>query len=84
VLQIPEVNRIVSLRTMHFAPEDVLVAMEVNLKDGLDTDKIEQIIDKIEQRVKQVIPYINPSKIYIELEQDSCPVDYFKKNKRKE
>jgi cation diffusion facilitator family transporter len=84
VLQIPEVNRIVSLRTMHFAAEDVLVAMEVNLKDGLDTDKIEQIIDKIEQRVKQVIPYINPSKIYIELEQDSCPVDYFKKNKRKE
>ena len=70
VLQIPEVNRILSLRTMHFAPEDVLVAMEVNLKDGLDTDKIESIIDKIEQQVKQAIPYINPSKIYIELEQD--------------
>jgi divalent metal cation (Fe/Co/Zn/Cd) transporter len=70
VLQIPEVNRIVSLRTMHFAPEDVLVAMEVNLKDGLDTDKIEAIIDKIEQQVKQALPYINPSKIYIELEQD--------------
>jgi divalent metal cation (Fe/Co/Zn/Cd) transporter len=83
VLQIPEVNRIVSLRTMHFAPEDVLVAMEVNLKDGLDTDKIEAIIDRIEQQVKQVLPYINPSKIYIELEQDSCPVD-FNKNKRKE
>ena len=83
VLQIPEVNRIVSLRTMHFAPEDVLVAMEVNLKDGLDTDKIEAIIDKVEQQVKEVLPYINPSKIYIELEQDSCPVD-FNKNKIKE
>ena len=80
VLQIPEVNRVVTMRTMHFAPEDVLVAMEVNLKDGLDTDKIEVVIDKIEQQVKQVIPYINPSKIYIELEQDSCPVD-FKKGK---
>jgi divalent metal cation (Fe/Co/Zn/Cd) transporter len=34
VLQIPEVNRIVTMRTMHFAPEDVLVATEVNLKDG--------------------------------------------------
>ena len=54
---------------MHFAPEDVLVAMEVNLKDGLDTDKIEAIIDKIEQQVKEVLPSINPSKIYIELEQ---------------
>jgi cation diffusion facilitator family transporter len=82
-LQIPEVNRIVSLRTMHFAPEDVLVAMEVNLKDGLDTDKIESIIDKIEQKVKEVLPYINPSKIYIELEQDSCPVDFKKIKERK-
>jgi cation diffusion facilitator family transporter len=80
VLQISEVNRVVTMRTMHFAPEDVLVAMEVNLKDGLDTDKIEVVIDKIEQQVKQVLPYINPSKIYIELEQDSCPVD-FKKGK---
>ncbi len=81
VLQIPEVNRIVSLRTMHFAPEDVPVAMEVNLKDGLDTDRIEVIIDKIEQQVRQVLPYINPSKIYIELEQDSCPVDFRRKIK---
>jgi len=76
VLQIPEVNRIVTMKTMHFAPQDVLVAMEVNLKDGLDTDKIEGVIDKIEQQVKQALPYINPSKIFIELEQDSCRVDF--------
>lgn len=84
VLQIPEVNRIVNMRTMHFAPEDALVAMEVNLKDGLDTDKIEGVIDKIEQQVKHVLPYINPSKIYIELEQDNCPVDFKKTKDRKQ
>jgi cation diffusion facilitator family transporter len=83
VYQIPEVNRIITMRTMHFAPQDVLVAIEVNLKDGLDTDKIEVVIDKIEQQVKQVLPYINPSKIYIELEQDSCPIDYKKMRDRK-
>jgi cation diffusion facilitator family transporter len=82
VSQIREVNRIVSLRTMHFAPEDVLVAMEVNLADGLDTDKIELVIDEIERRVKQVIPYITPSKIYIELEQDSCPTGFKSKDKQ--
>ena len=81
VRQIPEVNRIVSLRTMHFAPQDVLVAMEVNLKDGLETDRIELIIDKIEQQVKSAIPYVNQSKIYIELEQDSCAVDFRKRRK---
>lgn len=76
VLQIPEVNRIVSMRTMHFAPQDVLIAMEVNLKDGLDTDKIEVVIDRIEQKVKQALPYVSLSKVYIELEQDSCPTDF--------
>jgi cation diffusion facilitator family transporter len=76
VLQIPEVNRIVSMRTMHLAPRDVLVAMEVNLRDGLDTDRIEIVIDQIEQKVKQALPYISMSKIYIELEQDSCPTDF--------
>jgi cation diffusion facilitator family transporter len=84
VLQIPEVNRVVSLRTMHFSPEDVLVAMEVNLKDGLVTDKIELVIDRIEQQVKQVLPNMNPSKIYIELEQDSCPVDYKPKDRKRQ
>jgi len=84
VLQIPEVNRIISLRTMHLGPEDVLVTMDVNLVDKLDTDKIETVIDTIERRIIQVIPYVNPSKIYIELEQDSCPVDFRFRNKRRQ
>jgi hypothetical protein len=42
------------MRTMHFAAEDVLVAMEVNLKDGLETDKIELVIDNIDQQVKKL------------------------------
>ena len=68
IQKIPEVNKIISIKTMHFAPEDVLIAMEVNLVDGINTDRIESIIDNIEHRVKEVIPYVNPSKIYIEVE----------------
>jgi cation diffusion facilitator family transporter len=79
VLQIPEVNRVISLRTMHFAAEDVLVAMDVSLVDGLNTDQIESVIDNIEQKVKHVIPYINPTKIYVEVEQDSCRINFRKK-----
>jgi hypothetical protein len=41
---------------MHLAPYDVLVTIEVNLIDGLDTDKIESVIDNIELKVKQAIP----------------------------
>ncbi|MGD9532274.1 MAG: cation diffusion facilitator family transporter [Candidatus Nitrosocosmicus sp.] len=65
---ISEVNKIISIRTMHLAPEDVLIAMEVSLIDNLDTDAIELVIDKIENTIKQVIPYAVSSKIYVELE----------------
>jgi cation diffusion facilitator family transporter len=82
VLQIPEVNRVISLRTMHLGPKDILVAMEVSLKDGLDTDKIELVTDKVEKQIKSIIPYINPSKIYVELQQDSCPTNFKGQNKQ--
>ena len=71
VKKIHEVKRIVSLRTMHFSPDDVLIAMEVSLIDGLDTDMIGSVIDNIEAQIKKTIPYVNPSKIYIEIERDN-------------
>jgi cation diffusion facilitator family transporter len=73
VQRIPEVNKIVSIRTMHFASEDVLIAMEVNLVDGMETDRIESVIDNIEQKVREVIPYVNPPKIYVEVEKLGRP-----------
>ena len=79
VNEMPDVNRIITMRTMHFAPEDVLVTIEVNLVDGLDTDKIESVIDNIEQKIKQAIPYINPAKVYVEVEQDKLSDSYRKK-----
>jgi hypothetical protein len=32
--------------------------------------KIEKVIDNIEQKVKQAIPYVNPAKVFVELERD--------------
>ncbi len=71
VSKIPEVNRIISIRSMHLAPDDVLIAIEVNLVDNLDTDKIESLIDNIENKVREILPYANLSKIYVEIEQNS-------------
>ncbi|HEY6949329.1 MAG TPA: cation diffusion facilitator family transporter [Nitrososphaeraceae archaeon] len=75
VLKIPEVNRVITLRTMHFGPNDVLVAMEVSIVDNINTDQIEQVIDTIEERIKSVIDVKTSSKIYIEVERDSCPIN---------
>ena len=70
IMTLPEVNKVISMRTMHLAPEDVIVAIEVSLVDNLITDNIEILIDKIEGKVKEVIPYVNPTKIYVELQDD--------------
>jgi divalent metal cation (Fe/Co/Zn/Cd) transporter len=70
VSKIPEVNKIISIRSMHLAPEDVLIAIEVALADNLDTDAIASVIDNIESKVREIIPYANPSKIYVEPERD--------------
>ena len=37
VSKIPEVDKIISIRTMHLAPEDTLIAIEVSLFDDLNT-----------------------------------------------
>lgn len=80
IQEIPEVNRIITLRTMHLSPQDVLVTIEVNLIDGLDTDKIESVIDTIEHKVKQALPYVNPARIYVEIESDRF-YDLYKRKK---
>ncbi|MDQ6668509.1 MAG: cation diffusion facilitator family transporter [Thermoproteota archaeon] len=82
IKEIPEVNRIITIRTMHLAPWDVLVTIEVNLIDGLDTDKIETVIDNIEQKVKQAIPYVNPAKVFVELERDRVSDLYKRKSSK--
>ncbi len=71
VLNISEVEKIKSIRTMHFAADDVLIAIEVNLVENLSTATIESIIDNIQGKIKESIPYVNPSKIYVELVQES-------------
>jgi cation diffusion facilitator family transporter len=71
VSKIPEVNRIISVRSMHLAPDDVLIAIDVNLVDNLNTDEIESVIDNIENKVREILPYANLSKIFVEIEQNS-------------
>ncbi len=67
---------------MYLAPQDVLVTIQVNLVDGLDTDKIESVIDNIKQKVKQAIPYVNPAKVFVDLERDRVS-DLYKRKRWK-
>lgn len=62
----PEVQEVVSLRTMHLSPRDLLVGAELNFTDGLDTDQVEIAIDEVERTIRQRVP--SAQKIFIEPE----------------
>jgi len=70
IQDIPEVNKIITMRTMHIGPEDILVGIQVNLVNNLDTDKIESVTDTIEQRIMEVIPNANREHIFVEVERE--------------
>lgn len=62
----PKVEEVVTLRTMHLSPRDILVGAEINFVDGLDTDELEAAIDEVERTVRQRVP--SARKIFIEPE----------------
>lgn len=70
IQEIPEVNKLITMRTMHLSPEDILVGIQVNLIDNLDTDKIETVTDAIEQKIMEIIPNTNREHIFVEIERE--------------
>jgi len=66
ILGLEEVEKVLDFRTMYLSPKEVLVTCDVNFKDGLITDELEDVIDKIERIIKQELPIAK--RIYIEVE----------------
>ena len=64
VTDIDEVEQVLTLLTMHLGPEEVLVNINVAFIDGLETDAIEALVDRIENRIQQVVP--EAKQIFIE------------------
>ena len=60
-----EVNEILRLLTMHLGPNAVLVTAEIHVVDGLDTDQIEGLIERITHAVQKEVPEAN--QVFIEL-----------------
>jgi len=58
VCSVPEVSESIELLTMHIGPEEILVNLSVQFCDGLDTDQVEQAIDRIEREIKAEVPMV--------------------------
>lgn len=65
--KLSEVKKVMSIKTMFLSANDVIIALEVILIDDLETTEIGQITDKIEREIMKIIPYVNKSKIYVEV-----------------
>ncbi len=52
--------------SLYFGPNEVLINLNANFKDGLISDEIEQTVDRIENQIKNSIPVVN--RIFIEAE----------------
>lgn len=55
-LSVKEVVRVMDLKTMMLGPDEILVNIEVNLVDGLDTDTVELVMDKVRERIQAKVP----------------------------
>lgn len=62
-----EVERVVSLKTMHLSPDEVIVAAEIDYRNDITVDELEILNDRIEKSIKEVIPN---SKVYLEAENE--------------
>ncbi|MBN1255738.1 MAG: cation transporter [Deltaproteobacteria bacterium] len=63
---VPEVKEVVNLLTMHLGPEEILVNIDVNFVDGLNTDQVEEAIDKVERGIQEQVSAVK--KIFVEAE----------------
>jgi cation diffusion facilitator family transporter len=62
----PEVDRLTNLLTMQLGPEEVLVNLDLQFRQGLQTHEIERIVDRIEKQIQSLVP--EAKKIFIEVE----------------
>lgn len=65
VRSFPEVERIISLKTMHLSPEEVLITLELTYRDDLDIPQLEVLNDRIEKVILDIIPR---AQVYLEAE----------------
>jgi cation diffusion facilitator family transporter len=60
----PHVQRVLHVKTQHFGPEELLVAVRVDFVDDLMTEELAMAVEEVERRVREAVPYADP--IYIE------------------
>lgn len=64
--KLPDVVRVLDLKTMQLGTEELLVNMEVHLEPHLNTADIESLMDGIKQQVKRHVPEVKHIQVEVE------------------
>ena len=62
----PEVERVLDLLTMHIGPDEILLNVDLEFRDGLTTTQKETLVDDIERSIVEEVPQVK--RIFIEAE----------------
>jgi cation diffusion facilitator family transporter len=69
IMEVPEVKRILTLKTMILGPVDVMVGVDVELIDSLEIENVESVINHIKKKIRQAIPSINLEFVFVEVDE---------------
>jgi cation diffusion facilitator family transporter len=62
--EVPDVERLIHMRTLHLGPEELLIAAKVQLNPGLDVEGVARAIDEAQVIIRASLPIA--TRIYIE------------------
>ncbi len=65
MLSFPEITEVLRLFTMHLGPNSVLVNAEIHAVNGLDTDRIEELLERTTAAIRREVPEVTQT--FIEL-----------------
>ena len=58
ILAHPEVDAVLQLLTMHLGPRSLLVAVRLDLRDGLSSQRVEAVSTQIEAELAEIVPEV--------------------------
>ncbi|MFZ1814105.1 MAG: cation diffusion facilitator family transporter [Rhizobiaceae bacterium] len=76
----PVIDRLNEIRTLHFGPNDVLLAVSVDFEDNLTAGKVEDAIHDIEVAIKQRFPVVK--RLFIEVQKAADHAEEVAKSRR--
>ena len=65
-LTIRQVKEVVDLRTMQIGPNKLLVNLEVNIQNSLETDQLEALTDRIKDRIQEKVTSVKFVQVELE------------------